>query len=45
MLVVGYNEMEQGTVAVRSRKIGDMGAVAVDEFISKALEEIETKAL
>jgi len=45
MLVVGYNEMEQGTVAVRSRKNGDMGAIAVDEFITKALEEINTKAL
>ena len=45
MLVVGYNEMEQGTVAVRSRKNGDMGALPVDEFITKALEEIETKAL
>ncbi len=45
MLVIGAKEVEEGTLAVRSRKNGDMGAVAVDEFIAKAIEEINTKAL
>lgn len=44
MLVIGEKEIEQGTVSVRSRKDGDMGAVTVDEFIAKATEEITTKA-
>lgn len=44
MLIVGEKEVESGTVSVRSRKDGDLGAVSVDEFIKKSLEEIETKA-
>ena len=44
MLIVGEKEVESGTVSVRSRKDGDLGAVSVDEFIKKALVEIETKA-
>ena len=44
MLIVGEKEVESGTVSVRSRKDGDLGAVSVDEFIKKALEEIKTKA-
>lgn len=44
MLIVGEKEVESGTVSVRSRKKGDVGAVQVEEFISSALEEIETKA-
>jgi threonyl-tRNA synthetase len=34
ILVVGDKEMEDRTVAVRSRKDGDIGAVALDDFIS-----------
>ena len=44
MLVIGDKEMENHTVAVRSRKEGDLGSMSVDEFISKALEEISTRA-
>ncbi len=44
MLVIGAKEVEEGTVAVRSRKALDMGAMPVDEFVSMALEEIRTKA-
>ena len=43
MLVVGDKEIEAGAVAVRSRKNGDMGAVAVDEFISKLVLEVANK--
>ena len=45
MLVIGDKEMEAGAVAVRSRKNGDMGAVALDKFIADINEEIATKAL
>ena len=44
MLVIGANEVEAGTVAVRSRKEGDLGAMSGDEFLAKALVEISTKA-
>ena len=44
MLVIGDNEKNAGTVAVRSRKEGDMGVMSVDEFFNKAITEIATKA-
>ena len=44
MLVIGDKELENGAVAVRSRKEGDLGSMAVQEFIDKIVEEIETKA-
>ncbi len=44
MLVIGDNEKNDGTVAVRSRKNGDMGVMPFDEFLSKVLVEISTKA-
>ncbi len=44
MLVMGDSEVEGGTLSVRSRKDGDLGAKSVDEFIADALVEINTKA-
>lgn len=44
MLIVGEKEIESGTVSVRSRKDGDLGAMKIDEFISKSLDEIENKS-
>lgn len=45
LLVVGEKEAELNEVAVRSRKNGDEGALALDAFIEKIKEEIETKQL
>ncbi len=45
MLVIGEKEMNEGAVAVRSRKNGDMGAVPVDKFVSDILDEIAEKRL
>ena len=45
MLVIGDNEINDSTVAVRSRKDGDKGTMSVDEFIEMAANEVETKAL
>ncbi|KUK34564.1 MAG: Threonine--tRNA ligase [Caldanaerobacter subterraneus] len=45
MLIVGDKEVEQGTVSLRSRKEGDLGAISLNEFIEKILKEIATKAL
>ena len=44
-LIVGDNEMKDGTVSVRKRKVGDTGAISLDEFIKNILVEISTKAL
>ena len=43
MIVVGAKEVESNTVAVRSRKQGDMGSVSVDEFVATLLDEIASK--
>lgn len=43
MLVVGKNEAENKTVAVRDRKEGDLGAMSIDEFRNKVLAEIREK--
>ncbi len=46
MLVIGDRERETGTVSVRSRKEENKAIVmTTEEFIAKAKEEIETKAI
>ncbi len=46
MLIAGDRDMEGNVVSVRARKDGEnLGAMSVDEFIEKALDEINTKAL
>ena len=44
MLVIGQNEVENGTVTVRNRK-GQSTSMPLDEFVSKALLEQATKSL
>ena len=43
MIVVGAKEVESNTIAVRSRKEGEKGAMSVDQFISELLLEIAEK--
>ncbi len=43
MLVIGDREVENGTVAVRSRTKGDLGARALDELIRALEEEVRLK--
>ena len=45
MLVIGEKEMTENTVAVRSRKKGDMGAMSVDEFIEFADKQVKDLVL
>lgn len=40
MLIIGDKEVQANSVGVRSRKEGDIGAINVDEFISKITNEI-----
>jgi threonyl-tRNA synthetase len=44
MLVVGGREAEAGTVSVRHRKRGDLGARPVDQFIGELAALVDTKA-
>jgi threonyl-tRNA synthetase len=41
MLVIGEKEMADGTVAIRSRKTGDMGVMPAAEFLAFAQKQID----
>ena len=43
MLVVGPKEVEENSVAVRSRQNGDEGTLKMNQFIEKILNQIESK--
>ena len=45
MLVIGDKDIENNTVSVRSRKEGDIGAMSIDDFVARIVEEVETKKL
>jgi threonyl-tRNA synthetase len=40
LLVVGDREMEEGTVAVRTRKGEDLGAMPLQEFVERLRKEV-----
>jgi threonyl-tRNA synthetase len=40
MLVVGDQEQEQGGVALRRHREGDLGSASVAEFLARAQDEI-----
>jgi threonyl-tRNA synthetase len=43
MIIVGENEVENETMAVRDRAEGDLGEKDVDKFIEKIKEKIDSK--
>ena len=43
MLIVGEKEAESGTVAVRQRHGGDLGAMTLDAFIARMQKDIDEK--
>ncbi|MFD3156116.1 threonine--tRNA ligase [Haloimpatiens sp. FM7330] len=43
MIILGDKEMQEGKIAVRSRKDGDLGAMSLDEFTSKLNAEIKNR--
>ncbi|MEO0475068.1 MAG: threonine--tRNA ligase [Planctomycetota bacterium] len=45
MLVVGGKDAEAGTVSVRHRDQGDMGAVPLEEFVESIMHERDTQGL
>ena len=45
MFIVGDKESEEGTVAVRSRKEGDKGAIPFDQVLASLLDEVKGRSL
>lgn len=45
MLVVGARETQAGTVAVRARGLGDLGAMPIDAFLARIKKEEAQRAL
>ncbi len=45
MLVLGDQELENNTVAVRHRKEGDLGAISLEEFIGKVTAEKQSRSI
>ncbi len=45
MFIIGDKDIEANTVSVRHRKNGDLGAMKLDEFVDKALDEINNKTI
>ncbi len=43
MIVVGEKEIQGSKVAVRSRSLGDLGAMGLSDFLAKATDEIKTR--
>ena len=44
MLIIGDKEVENGVVAVRSRKGGDLGTMPLADFKAKVVEEVKTRS-
>ena len=45
MLILGEKEVEAHAVGVRARAEGDIGAMKLEEFINKILEEVDSKKI
>ena len=41
MLVIGEKEVQSNTVGVRSRKLGDIGQMSINEFEYKVVNEVK----
>ena len=42
MLIVGEKEMNEGTVSVRKKGEGDLGAMKMNDFANKIIEEVRS---
>jgi len=43
MAIIGEREQEQGTVSIRSRDHGDLGALSVSEFVTRVTDEAKPR--
>jgi threonyl-tRNA synthetase len=40
MLILGDKDIEAGTVGVRSREEGDLGAMSLEDFVARVSEKV-----
>ena len=45
MLIVGDKDVEAGSVSVRKRGEGDLGAVSIDEFVDTIISQVNSKEI
>ena len=45
MIIVGDKEKQAGNISVRHRSLGDLSPMGLDEFASKAKQEVLSKSL
>ncbi|MFA6956468.1 MAG: threonine--tRNA ligase [Thermoanaerobaculia bacterium] len=45
MLIVGEKEVESGTVSLRKRGVGDVGAVSIDQLVAEANDLVRRRSL
>jgi len=45
MLIIGEKEKNDSNLSVRRRKVGDIGTISIDKFITDCLNEIKNKEL
>ena len=45
MVVVGDKDIENGTVSIRKRKEGDLGAMTVEQFLAKIIPDRDNKVI
>ena len=45
MIVVGEREKDDGTISLRHRSLGVLGAMKLEDFLERAKEEMDSKAL
>ena len=45
MIILGDKDVEGNTVSIRARKAGDLGAMTLEDFVARAMDEIETKVI
>ena len=45
MIILGEKEVENNSISIRRRFMGDQGSISVDSFLSESLDEIIDKLL
>lgn len=44
MIIIGDKEIAENKISVRSKKLGDLGSISLEDFINKISEEIKNKS-
>ncbi len=45
MVVIGDKEVENNTISIRHRRLGDLGSMPVDQFITQVKDEVSRRVL